>query len=176
MARVFIGVGSNIDPQANVREAAKLLARDVHVVAISTVYLTDAEGASEQSAFYNGVIEAETELPAAQLKHSLLRRIEATLGRRRTADKYAARTVDLDLLLYDDLLTDTGDLVLPDPDIARRPFLAIPLFELAPELALPGTGERIAEIAARFSDHPMTPLPEFTQQLRKEIAHGHHHS
>jgi 7,8-dihydro-6-hydroxymethylpterin-pyrophosphokinase len=63
--------------------------------------------------------------------------------------------------------------VIPDPAIADRPFLALPLFELAPGLVLPGSGRPLREIAGAFAQHPMQPLSEYTEQLRKEILHGH---
>jgi len=99
MARVFVGVGSNIDPAENVPAALRLLAKEVRVVATSLFYETLPLGRPEQPAFYNGVVEIATDLPPDDLRQ-LLRRIETQLGRRRSRDPYAARTIDLDLLLY----------------------------------------------------------------------------
>lgn len=172
MARVFIGVGSNINPEENVRQALRLLGREVPIVAISTFYRTQAEGRAGQPPFYNGVVEVVTEMPPAQLKHSVLRPIEEKLGRTRGEDKYAPRTIDLDVLLYDDLVAAEKGLRIPDPQIAQRAFLAIPLCELAPELVLPDSGLPIAEIAAAFGDHKMERLSQYTELLRKEKEHG----
>jgi dihydroneopterin aldolase/2-amino-4-hydroxy-6-hydroxymethyldihydropteridine diphosphokinase len=172
MPRVFVGVGSNIEPEQNVRRALRLLAGKVRIAAISTFYQTEAEGRPGQPAFYNGVVEMETDSPPAELRHSVLRQIECELGRTRTADKYAPRTIDLDILVYGELAVQTDDLVIPDPELPRRSFLAIPLFELAPDLILPGSGLALREIAASFADHGMKPLPDYTERLRKDMKNG----
>jgi dihydroneopterin aldolase/2-amino-4-hydroxy-6-hydroxymethyldihydropteridine diphosphokinase len=171
VTRAFVSVGSNIDPAENVEKAIRLLARSVRVVSLSTVYLTEAEGRPGQPPYYNCVVEIETELPAFELKHQILRSIEAELGRVRGADKYASRTIDLDLILFDELVTTTEDLTLPDPDIVRRPFIAIPLHELAPDLMLPGSGQRISELATALPGDAMKTLDGYTKHLRKEILH-----
>jgi 2-amino-4-hydroxy-6-hydroxymethyldihydropteridine diphosphokinase len=169
MARAFVAVGSNINPAANVRAAMGALALRATIVAISTVYRTKAEGLREQPAFYNCVIEIRTEIPPRELKFQVLRRIESYLGRRRTADKCAPRTIDLDLILYDDLVLNTTGLSLPDPHILERPFLAIPLGQLAPDLILPGTTLRMADLAASLPADKMRPLAAYTARLRTEI-------
>ena len=171
MPRAFVAVGSNVAPETNVRRALLLLAREVRLLGISTFYQTKPIDRPDQPPFCNGVVEIETELPPRELKHSLLHRIERELGRLRTEDKYAPRAIDLDLLLYDDLALETEGLLLPDPEIERRPFLAIPLAELAPELILPGKGVRMGEVAARLAGAEMRPLPEYSALLRKEVAH-----
>ncbi len=172
MARVFIGLGSNINPEQNVRQALRLLGREVRMVALSTFYRTQAEGPPGQPPFYNGVAQVETDIPPGRLKHSVLRRIEEELGRQRTEDKYAPRTIDLDVLLYDDLVVAEEGLRIPHPQIAQRAFLAIPLQELAPELTLPNSGRPIAEIAAALAHHKMEPLGDYTEVLRKEMEDG----
>jgi 2-amino-4-hydroxy-6-hydroxymethyldihydropteridine diphosphokinase len=169
MAKAFLSVGSNMEPAENVRKALGLLSRHAHIRGISTVYLTPAEGRLEQPPYYNCVVEVETETPPVELKYSILRSIEDALGRERTEDKFAARPIDLDLILYDDLIMDTETLTLPDPQISRRAFVALPLHELSPELRLPGSAVSIAEIAASLPQGEMKPLKQFTEILRKEI-------
>jgi 2-amino-4-hydroxy-6-hydroxymethyldihydropteridine diphosphokinase len=169
MARAFVSVGSNIDPARNVQAALQQLAQRLVVVGVSTVYLTPAEGRSEQPPFYNCVAEIDTEKAPLELKFLILRPIEAALGRERTSDKYASRTIDMDLVLYGDLLLNEGDLVIPDPDVYRRAFIAIPLAELAPELALPGSGVRVSDLASRFPRDNLQPLQSYTQYLRSLI-------
>lgn len=171
MTRAFVSIGSNIDPEENVKKALLLLSGLTTVRAVSTVYLTEAEDRPEQPSYYNCVVEIETELPAVDVKHHILRRIEAELGRIRTKDRYAARTIDLDLVLYDELVTQTEDLTLPDPDIARRPYLALPLHELSPGLMMPGSGKPIHKVAAALSGKAMKPLEGYTELLRKELSH-----
>jgi len=169
MTQAFVSVGSNINPSANVRAAIRALALHMPVIAISTVYRTDAEGPPGQPFFYNCVVEIRTETAPQSLKTLVLRRIESDLGRRRTADKYAPRTIDLDLILYGELVLDKSGLVLPDPHIAYRSFLAIPLSELAPELKLPGTASRIADLAANLPSNTIHPLAAYTKRLRTDI-------
>ncbi|MGE5172262.1 MAG: 2-amino-4-hydroxy-6-hydroxymethyldihydropteridine diphosphokinase [Betaproteobacteria bacterium] len=171
MARAFVSIGSNIEPAENVKEALHLLGRQVDIRAVSTVYRTEPIGPQGQPSYYNCVIEIETELPPRELKHRVLRRIEEALGRRRSGDNYAARTIDLDLILYDELVLTTDDLTLPDPDIVRRPFLAIPLHELEPGLVVPGSGSSIDEAASRLSRRGMKPLKSYTERIRKDILH-----
>jgi 7,8-dihydro-6-hydroxymethylpterin-pyrophosphokinase len=93
------------------------------------------------------------------LKFEVLRRIEAALGRRRGPDKYAPRPIDLDLLLYGDSVVEEPDLVLPDPDLRTRPFLAAALQELAPGLIEPVAG------------FPGEPLAEFSRRLKERFIH-----
>jgi 2-amino-4-hydroxy-6-hydroxymethyldihydropteridine diphosphokinase len=141
------------------------------VVAVSTIYRVPALGSPEQPPYYNGVVEIETGLSPGDLKREILRAVEDELGRTRSADRYAARTIDLDLLLYDDPEREMAASVPPDPEIARRPFLAIPLRELAPGLVLPGTGKTMEEIAAAFASPDLEPLIPYTERLRKDILH-----
>jgi len=190
MARIYLGVGANIEPETHIRLALGRLAEVVRITGISTFYRTPAWGAVAQPPFINGVIAAETDAPPLVVKFDILRPIEHALGRRRGAEKYAPRPIDLDLLLYGGEVVKTETLTLPDPDIVVRPFLAIPLCELAPELRLPD-GTSICAVAAAMSrEHlepssgrtagvsparlppaQLEPLPAFTALLRKELLH-----
>lgn len=169
--RVFVGVGSNIEPEKNIRRALLLMRRDAKVRAVSTFYRTRPEGNLDQPDFYNGVIEIETELsPPDLLKR--LRKIESNLGRVRTKEKSAPRTIDLDILLYGDMIVSSPELAIPHPYIRRRAFLIIPLTEIAPDLILPGTGRTISKLAKEFEGHDMVAMDEFTDSLRREISDG----
>ncbi len=167
MTRAFIGIGSNIEPEKNVRAAIRSLARQARVTGISTVYCTAALDRPEQPHYFNCVAGIETEMPPEKVKHGLLRPIESSLARRRSGDKYAPRTIDLDLILYGDLAMDEEGITLPDPEILERPFLALPLCELAPGLVLPGCGLRIDSVAAGFARDGMEPLEDYTRLLRE---------
>lgn len=145
-ALVYIGIGSNIEPERNITHALDLLARKTDLVAVSPFYRSAALERPEQPDFLNGVCSVATMLSARALKNEVLRAIETTLGRVRCADKYAARTLDLDILLYADKVCDEDDLKIPDPDIRTRPFVAVPLLALAPDAVLPDTGERLADL------------------------------
>jgi dihydroneopterin aldolase/2-amino-4-hydroxy-6-hydroxymethyldihydropteridine diphosphokinase len=169
MARAFIGIGSTIDPEKNIRQALRQLAQAVRLTAISTFYSEPAIERPDEPAFYNGVVAIETGLPPMRLKQDLLRRVETDLGRRRSADKYASRPIDLDLLLYDDCVLSNNQLTVPDPDILERAFVVIPLCELAPDLLLPGSGLPICRVAERFAAEDMECLPEYTRLLRNEL-------
>jgi len=169
MVRAFVGIGSNINPQQNVRAALQRLAQRTHVVAISMVYRTAALGRPEQAPYYNCVAQLETSAPPLAVKQEILRPIEAHLGRTRFADKYAPRTIDLDLIVYGDRTVEADGIRIPDPEIMERPFLAIPLFELAPNLVLAGVNRPIAEIAAALQARGMTPLPEYAQLLKRDL-------
>lgn len=172
MARAFIGIGSNISPAKNVRSAVRRLARKASLVGLSMVYCTEPVGRSGQPPYFNCVAEIETRLAPAQLKRTVLRPIEDELWRIRTADKYAPRTIDLDLIAYVGLAADRGDIRLPDPDIFERAFLAVPLAELAPDLML-GQGRRAADVAADMARDGMEMLRDYSWLLRAELNRLH---
>jgi 2-amino-4-hydroxy-6-hydroxymethyldihydropteridine diphosphokinase len=180
MPRAFIGIGSNIDPEKNVKEALRLLSARTSVLKISTVYHTEPELRPEQPWYYNCVAEIDTELRPEELKFALLRGIEKELGRKRTADKFAERTIDLDLLLYSDPSVEPAGLFVQDPDIFRRPYLAAALLELSPGLKLrePQSLEARVPEPALSTARPEVPpskmevLEAYTQSLRKEILRG----
>lgn len=166
MTRVFIGVGSNIRPEASIRAAIRLLASRVQLVDMSTFYRTPAQDRPEQPDYINGVVAIETNVPPVALKHEVLRPIERCLGRRRSDDKLAPRPIDLDILLYGSRRMRTTHLRLPAEDIEKRAFVAVPLAEIAPEIRAPGTRRRVREIAAQFFRSQMTPLA-LTNDLRR---------
>lgn len=170
LPRVLVAFGSNLAPERNVRAAVEILHRDLGILALSTVYRSAALARPEQPPFYNGALELRTDLPPREVKFGVLRPLETRLGRVRTADRYAARTIDLDLVLYGDLVAAEDDFVLPDPDIATRPFLAVPLAEIAPDLPVPGTGRTLAQIAAQLGGADLEPLVEYTRDLRRVIG------
>ncbi len=167
-ARVFVAVGSNIDPEQKIKGALKLLKERAALVAISSFYRTEPlKGNSPDPGgpYYNGVVEIETSLPPLEVKRTLLVGIEDTLGRERLADRYGPRTIDLDLILYGDMLFDGDELKLPSPEILERAFVAVPLAELAGELALPGTPLKLSDVAGSFDPGDMVKLSRFTKEL-----------
>ncbi|MBN1967398.1 MAG: 2-amino-4-hydroxy-6-hydroxymethyldihydropteridine diphosphokinase [Anaerolineae bacterium] len=154
---VFITLGSNIEPETYLPRAVQQLAERFTILAVSRVYESaplDATGAVAvgQGRFLNAAVLIDTDLHPAALKYGVLRAIEAALGRVRTADKFAPRTIDLDLALYGDLVLDAPDerLALPDPDILTQAHVALPLADLAPDFAHPVTGLTLADIASQF--------------------------
>lgn len=167
MARAFIAVGSSIDPEKNIPQSLRLLEHAARLTAISTFYRNPAIGRPREAPFYNGVVAIETQISPIEFKYQVLRRIEAALGRHRGSDKYAPRTIDLDLLLYDQCVVTQNDLVLPDPHISSRAFVAVPLCELDPDLLLPGSAAAIRDVAGSLTTNQMQPLRDFTQELRR---------
>ena len=169
MQTVYLGVGSNLEPETNVPAAVERLSAVITVTGVSTFYRTAPLGGRAQPDYWNGVVAGRTGQSPAALKQALAD-LEGALGRQRTGDRYASRTLDLDLLLHGDLVIDRPGLHLPDPDLRVRPFLAWPLLELAPDLRLPDTGERLADVAARLPREGLSPLVEVTRALRALIS------
>jgi dihydroneopterin aldolase/2-amino-4-hydroxy-6-hydroxymethyldihydropteridine diphosphokinase len=169
MPRAYIGIGSNIEPAKNVRRAIHRLAGEARLIGVSTVYCTDALGRSEQPPYFNCVAAIDTEVPPAAVKHDMLHAIEHDLGRVRAADKYAPRTIDLDLIVYGNLVIDAEGVKIPDPEILERPFLAVPLLELAPNLVLPGFRLKIRDVVATLPQGGMKPLTDYSRLLQLEL-------
>jgi 2-amino-4-hydroxy-6-hydroxymethyldihydropteridine diphosphokinase len=166
----YVAVGSNIRPDKNIDAALVALMHRIHVTGVSSFYKTAPIDRPEQQPFYNGVWQISTRLSPRVVKFQVLRRIETKLGRKRTKDPHAPRTIDLDLILYGNKVIDTPDFYLPDPDIASRPFVAIPLLELHPNLVIPGTGERLSSLAVANRDENLEKLHLFTNQLRSYLS------
>lgn len=156
MAAVFLGLGSNIEPERNLRLAARELRRHFGDVGLSAVYRSAAVGFDGDD-FLNLVARVETELPPEEIA-GLLERIHTLAGRQRGSADLASRTLDIDLLLYDDLVIDTPGLQLPRRDVLEYGFVLGPLAELAPDRRHPLTGRRFADHWREFdhSRHPLT--------------------
>lgn len=158
--RVFVGLGSNIEPQENLRRAAGLLGERSRLVALSPVYRTVPVGRPDLPPFLNAAAELDDSREPAELKYGLLRSIEAELGRVRTADRYAPRPIDLDLLLVDDLVLDDrqSGVLLPDPEILRHLHVVRPLADIAPDLVHPTDGRTLVEIADTMRGGAVEPV------------------
>ena len=166
MTVAFLSLGSNIEPEKNMLEAVRLLSHNVKLLKASTVYLTEPLQGESQPEYYNCVIKIQTDIEPRKLKFDVLRVIEAELGRKRSKDKFASRTMDIDILLYGNLVVSTKDLIIPDPDIRERAFLAIPLCEIEPDLVLPDANKPIKVIADRFKKPKLIELRSFTEALQ----------
>lgn len=172
MAVFYIALGSNIEPEENILAALRLLSRQIHLLAVSNLYRTRPLDRPEQPNFINGVIAAESEMPPQRLK-ALLRQVEEDLGRVRTEDKHAARPIDLDMVAWDGPQVAEPELSLPDPQIAARVFLLVPLAELAPELHLPDQSFSLQLLAAQADRCGLVLLQEFTFRVQEEIRLEH---
>lgn len=150
MARVFIGLGSNLgDRDGNLRRAreAMIASGQLRIIRESGILETDPLEFTAQPRFLNQVVAAETTLgPHALL--SLLKTIERELGRTPGIPK-GPRLIDLDILLYDDLVLQAPDLTIPHAAVTRRPFLIEHLVELEPDCADPVTGRPYRELLPR---------------------------
>ncbi len=141
MAIAYIALGANLgDAAATLRAAYGALANltGCNLLKTSSLYHTAPIGYANQPDFINAVACIETELSPQQLLDTLLD-LEARFGRVR-AEKNGPRTLDLDILLYDQQEIDLPDLIIPHPRLHLRAFVLHPLAEIAPELALPGRG------------------------------------
>ena len=148
--RAYVGVGSNLgEREATIAEAVERLAAadGISVVAVSTLRETEPWGPVEQPWFLNGAVAVETRLAPRALLDVLLD-VERSLGRDRSGERFGPRTIDLDLLLYGDLVVDLPGLCVPHPRLHERRFALEPLAELAPDAPIPGLGTVRTVLAA----------------------------
>ena len=147
----YIALGSNLgDKEANLRRALELLIeRGVEIVKTSTFISTEPYGVTDQPQFLHGVCEVRTSLEPLELLHTLLD-IEQEMGRVRLRH-WGERNIDLDLLLYEDVVMDIPQLKLPHPDMQNRDFVLLPLAEIAPELVHPTLQKTISELVICLS-------------------------
>jgi 2-amino-4-hydroxy-6-hydroxymethyldihydropteridine diphosphokinase len=169
MATVFIGVGSNVEADINIPCALRLLSRGCKLTGISTLYETQPVGCGDAAPFTNGVVQVETDFPPREFKFEVLRGIEEHLGRKRTSDSCEPRTIDLDILLYDDLVLSESGLEIPDKHIYDRAFVAAPILELWSDAVLPGSGLTLREVVLQLDETGMTALCDLTRALRTEF-------
>lgn len=168
-ARAFVALGSNLRSRsANLRAALKRLRSIADVTAISSFHRTEA--APERGVlatdpeFLNAAAVLETDLDVRGLLNALLR-IEAALGRDRTANASGPRTIDLDLLLFGNAIIDKPGLVVPHPRMHRRRFVLEPLVEIAPNAWHPRLGKTTAELLAEL--HPVSSSSEGREPSRQ---------
>lgn len=148
MAVVYLGIGSNLgDRQAHVDRAIALLKEnpDIDVLAVSKLVDTEPVGGPPQGNFLNGAAKIKTDLLPLELA-SQLRMIERRLGRQKDAPPNHPRTMDLDILFYDDVVVEGKNLVIPHPRAAERRFVLEPLSEIAPDLIHPRLQKSIKDL------------------------------
>ncbi len=161
MAKVYLGLGSNIDPEKNLRLGIGELGARFGMLELSNVYRSAAVGFDGDD-FLNLVAGLESDASPLQL-HAMLTEIHSLAGRTLGKSRYSPRTLDIDLLLYDDLVLDEPPIRIPRSDILKYSFVLGPLAEIAPQLRHPETGKLIAEHWAEYDkeSHPLvaTSLP-----------------
>ena len=159
--RCFIALGANLGDPVLTVQAAILALRELpqtEFIAASSLYRTAPMGLRDQPDFINAVVELIAVSPAPTFLESLFE-IEARFGRRRSV-KNAPRTLDLDLLLYGDEVSDDPQLTLPHPRLHERAFVLAPLAEIAPHLTIPGRGS-VGDLLLACAD----------QQVEKLLPH-----
>lgn len=161
MAIVYLGIGSNVgDRQAAIKRALEILKEneDIDVLAVSSIIETEPVGGPPQGNFLNGAIKIKTDLLPLELI-SQLRMIERRLGRQKDLPVNHPRTMDLDILFYDDVVADGKNLKIPHPRAAERRFVLEPLSEIAPDLVHPRLGKSVKELleALAHADHSQSP-------------------
>lgn len=158
MTAVLVAAGSNVDPVANLRRALDVLARRYPDLRCSRAYRNAAVG-FEGEDFVNLVLGFETD-DAVRVILERLHSAEEDCGRERHAPKWAPRAMDLDILLYGDRICDEPGLVLPRPDLVRRPYMLGPAAELAPDVVHPTLGLTLGELWRNFDQaaHALRPI------------------
>jgi 2-amino-4-hydroxy-6-hydroxymethyldihydropteridine diphosphokinase len=157
MPWVWVSIGSNIERETNVCAAIAALRDRFGDLRCSPVYETPAEGFAGEP-FYNLVAGFETELPPAQL-HQVLREIENANGRVRGAEKFSARTLDIDVLTYGAQVGDAGGRELPRDEILKYAFVLKPLADVAPDELHPSCGRSYGQLWEAFDATGATMSP-----------------
>lgn len=159
MPRVFVGIGSNIDRETSVRAGVADLREKYGELQLSSVYESEAVG-FEGDAFYNLVASFDTSDSVDQVIKSLAN-IEETHGRVRGSERFSSRTLDLDLLLYGNLVASGEGYHVPRDEIPRYAFVLWPLSELEPTMKHPQTGKTFLAMWGDFDkrNQPLLPIP-----------------
>ena len=146
--QAYVAAGSNVGPIVNLRRALDLLAARYDTLRVSPAYRNAAVGFTGDD-FVNLAIEITTALPVRELLRDL-HAVEEACGRARLAPRWAPRSMDLDVLLYGDLVVDEPDLKLPRPDLVKRAYMLKPMVDLAPDLRHPTLGTTLRELWRSF--------------------------
>ena len=148
MARVYLSLGSNIDAENNLRAGMHDLREKYGQLQVSTLYESEAVG-FEGNNFINFVVGLDTDDDVHTTQENMSA-IEEAHGRVRGSEKFSSRTLDIDILLYDDLIINENGLSLPRDEIEKYAFVLQPLAELAPDLKHPVSGKSYEELWEAF--------------------------
>jgi 2-amino-4-hydroxy-6-hydroxymethyldihydropteridine diphosphokinase len=155
MHTAIILLGSNIDPEENIKKALNCLKKECILLKTSRLWETEAIG-SEGPDFLNSAIVVETQLLENDLKYQVLRKLEKELGRVRTKDKYAPRPIDLDIIIFDDQVVDLN--------LWKRSFISSPISDLYPDLRHPSNNKTLLEISRELQSSAFARIYERTNQ------------
>ena len=153
MRRYFLSLGSNIEPRRNLVAAVRMLRSHGEVIAVSPVYVSPPFGTDDpQPDYLNAVLIIDSDLEPDDFQDRVVRTVEMQLGRERGGDRFAPRTIDIDILMVDRAVLEIDHRRIPSPEIIERSFVAVPLAEIAPDIIHPEDGRTMAEIAAGFEE------------------------
>jgi 2-amino-4-hydroxy-6-hydroxymethyldihydropteridine diphosphokinase len=155
MAKVYLGLGSNVDPIDHLRLGIQELGRRFGVLELSNLYQNASVGFDGDD-FINLVVALESDVSPLEI-HNNIDEIHAIANRQGGESRFAPRTLDIDLLLYDDLVLNEPPILVPRADILKYSFVLGPLAEIAPDLRHPQTGRSIADHWAEYDKggHPL---------------------
>lgn len=148
MTDVYVAAGSNVEPEKYLSIALRALAAAYGPLTLSPAYRNKAVGFSGED-FINLVVGFRTEDEAAAVRRQL-QKVEAACDRPPGAPKWAPRTMDLDILLFGDLVSDEPGLIIPRPDLLKRPYMLKPMADIAPEVRHPVLGTTMRELWQAF--------------------------
>ena len=153
MAKVFLGLGSNIGNKVqNINNAIERLKLTIgHLEACSSFYESEPLGFKSPDWFVNAVVQLETNMQPLEILNNILL-IEKELGRERVLGKVSSRTIDIDILLIDNIVQNSVELILPHPRLHERKFVLLPLKEIAPDLIHPVLLLTIVELLNKCTD------------------------
>jgi 2-amino-4-hydroxy-6-hydroxymethyldihydropteridine diphosphokinase len=156
MTAVYVAAGSNVEPERYLAMALRALAAAYGPMTLSPAYKNKAVG-FEGEDFINLVVGFSTEDSVAEVRQQL-QKIEAACDRPPGAPKWAPRTMDLDILLFGDLVSNEPGLVIPRPDLLKRPYMLKPMADIAPDVRHPTLDKTMRELWGSFpgsGDHEM---------------------
>lgn len=165
MNKAYVALGTNIEPRnVHLTSALGLLVSNgpVSVVKRSSIYETAPVGYTDQADFLNMVIEVETSLSSIELLN-YCQSIELQLGRKRDI-RFGPRTIDLDILLYNQENSTMERLIIPHPRMHERAFVLIPLYEIAPDALIPGFNKRVADFIEELPETEIKDVAKWTQE------------
>lgn len=159
MTAVYVAAGSNVEPERYLSLALRALSAAYAPLTLSPAYRNKAVG-FEGADFINLVVGFHTEHDVTRVRQQL-QAIEAACDRPPNAAKWAPRTMDLDILLFGDLVSNEPGLVIPRPDLVKRPYMLKPMAEIAPDVRHPMLGKTMRELWESFSggEHSMVEVP-----------------
>ena len=145
MKNVFLAIGTNLgERENNLNAAIKNIEEKVGpVLKCSSIYETEPWGFNSENQFLNMVIMVKTDLSPFFLLEQILN-IESALGRERSTQRYSSRLIDIDILLYEDIIIDEKNLKIPHPLLDKRRFVLVPLYEIAPDTIHPVLNKSVA--------------------------------